>query len=506
MKSNGGKIPPSIFLTFFRDATERLNNHPSTTTRIKLLRLSNPPGTNYDDDNNINDNNSNIPLLDSNCQDDYNAEYSVPLSLQNHRAFLMEEQVKALQKSIPTPLSSNNNLGAVGGDDNGGNDNDIVAVTLENVQSRLRELGSKDLSNVNWDGDEKVKEDLFARMEEMNDAARLAFARSVLWAELKWMDYFKRFHDDNSDNEISSMQEQEEIQIIRAGRQGRNLRHTEDGLGPMDRSAIIEFCGLCGTAVRLPEVIGHLQDGRDIFPIPQVELEDGVVSPQNHRASAARQFLPQYRIRNLQHMILRALGYDHEFGAMEIRSAVLRAEQPANGDAERDSGLDTAVVEFSMALQEAGSNAMNSCLKDGLSDRHEGGVTRVTSVKYTENVVHNGEGFGGSSSSGGAPSHERMEQHSEDNKMMQLSMAQKAAALQHSILTSLMDMEEEQRDEQLKEAKAVHEEFMKGAMELPIGPQRVDFIQNISPEKQKMLLIYKLWGQIQNKPSFEVSN
>ena len=158
-----------------------------------------------------------------------------------------------------------------------------------------------------------------------------------------------------------------------------------------------------------------------------------------------------------------------------------------------------------MALQEVGSNAMNSCLKDGLSDRHEGGVTRVTSVKYTENVVHNSEGFGGSSSSG-APSQERMEQHSEDNKMMQLSMAQKAAALQQSILTSLMDMEEEQRNEQLKEAKSVHEEFMKGAMELPIGPQRVDFIQNISPEKQKMLLIYKLWGQIQKNPSFEVSN
>jgi len=99
-----------------------------------------------------------------------------------------------------------------------------------------------------------------------------------------------------------------------------------------------------------------------------------------------------------------------------------------------------------------------------------------------------------------------MEQHSEDSRLIQFSMTQNATAHQQSILTSLLDMEEKQRKEQVKEAKAVHEEFIKEAMELPIGLQRIDFIQIISPEKQKLLLIYKLGGQIQSNPSYKVSN
>jgi len=418
---------------------------------------------------------------------------------------MIEEQLQALKNCVSS--SKNNQTSGVVGDDNGSNDDAILAVTLEDVQSRLRELGSKDLSNVDWGGDDKVRHSLFARMAEMNNAARLAFARSALWAEAEWVDYFKRkrAYDDTDDDVSSGMQDAEDVetQTIKAGRQGRHLRQTEDGLGPMERSAIIEFCGLCSAAVRLPEVLGHLQDGRNIFQLPSSELEGGGKKPQYRRVDRARRFLPQYWIRNLQHMLLRAVGYDHEFGMMELRSVLLRVEHPENGHGESDPELSAAVVEFSMALQEAGSRATSSCLKEGLSDQHEGGVTRVTSVKLTEKIInHKGRAFGRSHDE--APSQERMEQHSEEDRRVQLSMMQKAAALQQSILTSLLDMEEEQRNEQLKEAKIVHEEFMKGAIELPLGPERVNFIQNISPEKQKMLLIYKLWGQRDN-PSVEVS-
>lgn len=501
MTQTGGKIPSSIFLKFFQDATERLNNHPSATTRIKLLRPSTDPNTNDDVDNR---NNNNItPLLDSNHRDDYDDEYSVPIPLDQHRNFLIEEQLQALKNCVSS--SKNNQTSGVVGDDNGSNNDAIATVTLEDVQSRLRELGSKDLSNVEWSRDDNVKDGLFARMSEMNDGARLAFARSALWAEVEWVDYFKRPYDDNDDDGSSGMQDLREVetQIIRAGRQGRHLRHTEDGLGPMERSAIIEFCGLCSAAVRLPEVLGYLQDGRNIFPPPPSELEGGEKTGYR-RADRARRFIPQHWIRSLQHMLIRAVGYDHEFGMMELRRVILSAEQPGNGDGESDPELVTAVVEFSRSLLEAESRATSNCLKEGLSDQHEGGVTRVTSVKLTEKVVnHGGNMF--SRSHDEAPSQERMEQHSEEDRRAQQAMIQKAAALQHSILTSLQDMEEEQRNEQLKEAKTVHEEFIKGAMELPPGPERVGFMQNISPEKQKMLLIYKLWGQIQDNPSVDVS-
>lgn len=56
----------------------------------------------------------------------------------------------------------------------------------------------------------------------------------------------------------------------------------------------------------------------------------------------------------------------------------------------------------------------------------------------------------GSNSCNEIPPQHRIEQHSEDSKKMQLSMAQKATALQQIILISLLNTEEEQRNEKVK--------------------------------------------------------
>jgi len=57
------------------------------------------------------------------------------------------------------------------------------------------------------------------------------------------------------------------------------------------------------------------------------------------------------------------MEYYHESGTMELRNAVQQVEQSKNGDENIDSRLGIGLVQFSMVLQEAGPNAMKSCLK-----------------------------------------------------------------------------------------------------------------------------------------------
>jgi len=61
--------------------------------------------------------------------------------------------------------------------------------------------------------------------------------------------------------------------------------------------------------------------------------------------------------------MFRAMEYYHESGTMKLRNAVQQVEQFKNGDENMDSRLGIGLVQFSMVLQEAGSNAMKSCLK-----------------------------------------------------------------------------------------------------------------------------------------------
>jgi hypothetical protein len=76
---------------------------------------------------------------------------------------------------------------------------------------------------------------------------------------------------------------------------------------------------------------------------------------------------------------------------------------------------------------------------------------------------------------------------------MQLKMAAQAASMQQKILDEFMSMSERDRNEQLTKARKAHDLFLQDAMALPPGPQRIEFLQNISSEQQKLLLIHKLW-------------
>ena len=94
-----------------------------------------------------------------------------------------------------------------------------------------------------------------------------------------------------------------------------------------------------------------------------------------------------------------------------------------------------------------------------------------------------------------------MEEQNEERQRNQLQMAQKASQLQQSIMQQLLDMDEEKRRECLMDARNVHEKFLQDALALP-PQERIPFMQNVQPDVQKKLLMYKLWeGRLSQQAS-----
>ena len=67
---------------------------------------------------------------------------------------------------------------------------------------------------------------------------------------------------------------------------------------------------------------------------------------------------------------------------------------------------------------------------------------------------------------------------------------------QNGILTELMSMSEDDRNELLAEAKDAHFSFLNKISELKSGQDRIECLQDIDAEKQKLLAIHKLWGAV----------
>ena len=107
-------------------------------------------------------------------------------------------------------------------------------------------------------------------MDEMNAAARLAFCRLVLLSEY--------MHD------LSGSK--------------RNLLSSGDGC--LKHDDVLEFCGLCCAAIKLPSVHLHLQNGSPLFEhlVPLLKTD------------AKTDMLPQKRLEGIQRMFLRASVFE----------------------------------------------------------------------------------------------------------------------------------------------------------------------------------------------------
>jgi hypothetical protein len=343
--------------------------------------------------------------------------YGTRLSLADCRRCILEKQKSILHQSVPNDLS------------------------IEQVQQRLAKLKNEP----------NLSETLKTSMNALDEAARLALCKLVLYNQTHW-------GDENGN---------------------RNLQTT----GSMDRSRLLEFVALNRTALKLPVVTKYLLDGPPLFedlPTPETQ------------PTALR--FPQPRLEHTQRLLSRAIGWDPEFTTRELRRLFFDNATSQTSEYSKDSEVLELFQKLMMETNQAIMNASAQASQKQLSDIDQGGVTKVVSVQYSEVIISNPEA--GTFSPANAPKKLSMEQVSEDEQKRQIRLASEAAVLQQELLAELLNMPEYERTNKLDEAKCASDEFAKKVMELPPGHERLSLLQSVDPHTSRLLLMHKLWNSM----------
>jgi hypothetical protein len=370
-------------------------------------------------------------LLELDCAREYN-DFGMQFSLSDGRRLLLDKQRSCLNRVIYEY-----------------NEDKLLQVKMERVQLRLQTLKS----------DETTPYEITEAMETMDEAARLALCRLVLYAECK------------------------EEQNDTASTTSRQLQT----LGRMERSKLLEFIALNRTSMKVSEVKTYLKDGTPLFDtIPYQEMETS-------------QKFPQKRLERIQCMISRAVGFDPDFTTSELKRIFFNSSTSSSNEHSNDHQLVGLFEQLISQMQLALTNASLQSSENSFSDMDQGGVTRVVSVNYSEVIVgDNNNGKGGTTNARGiAPTQESMatEVVTEEDQKRQLRLASDATVLQQEILGELLNLTEHERDLKLEEAQQASNDFLEQAMRFPAGPERIDYLRNIDPHTQRLLAMQNIWAQ-----------
>mmetsp|Transcript_4372 Transcript_4372/g.6148 ORF Transcript_4372/g.6148 Transcript_4372/m.6148 type:complete len:668 (+) Transcript_4372:18-2021(+) len=393
-----------------------------------------------------------IMTSNDNINDETKFKIFTPISLLNHRQLLLRLQRKVLEEEFQKCKLQNN----------------FYNMKIEDVEKCLKNLGDGNFDELL--GSKQEMEDIIKLMDIMNDEARIAFSKSVLLSECLWDDQFE---------------DGEHEEKIKFGENARCLIKKHDKTEEMNRNTILEFCGLLSATVRIPEVQTYISEGGQILP-----------SRLDHPTSTDQKQFPQDRILKLQSMMFRAVGYDPDFGSIEFNNVTSGLASRVGQDAAaEDEYLLNTLRSMIHTIRHVTTNAeIAKIQKKDLTDTKKGGFTSVVSVKYSERVM-NKDGKIGIENEEVTQAAE-MDHQSDARQRHALLMAKEAAALQQSVLGELLSMNEEEREAKLREAKLVQDEFLQEANQIPAGIERIKFIQSIGAEKQKKLVMHKLWQQL----------
>lgn len=326
------------------------------------------------------------------------------------------------------------------------------------------------------DAQEALKRSNFAVARGMEDAARCALARAVLQAEIRW-DSWARQQDSVKNEERS-----------------RGLKD-EDSADSMSTNSIKEFCALCCAAVSLPNVEDFLANGKD-SSFGGISMNADGDGDEEHDDSEHQSTLsPPERMEYIHLLLLRAVGYRAAFAKASMQK-IFFPDEDGNDSEEVDADLQELFGNFLTATATAANKAASASSSsfptqiDALSD----GQTRVISVQHSERTI-SGEAASGLSAmtKDAGPLAQSMEEHDDERQRRQLAMARQAATLQQGLLNELHGMDEIEREKLLAEAKDAHLSFLKQASELPIGKERLHYLQSIDSDTQRLLAIHKLW-------------
>ena len=283
MKERVGKdkVPGTLLLSFFEDASKRLAKHPNQNIKGDLLREVETSGV------------------------------KIPISLKNQRQLVLQEQISALKDSAFKYNSSSD---------------EERNINEEQIQRCLRHLGQEDFSYIATT-DKVAKKDLLVAMAVMNETARIAFTRSVIWTEIEFNREMRQTQQGKRNNLPECSENNIEKYIVERNLHGTvgDVDKKESGMSRLDA---IDFAGLCSVGFRLPEVKNYVQGGHsDFFNTDELN----VISSLD---------LPLHRILQFQRMILCALGYAPQFGGKQLKMLMVQ------DDISEDSQLYGALSEY----------------------------------------------------------------------------------------------------------------------------------------------------------------
>merc|ERR1712150_156448 len=92
-----------------------------------------------------------------------------------------------------------------------------------------------------------------------------------------------------------------------------------------------------------------------------------------------------------------------------------------------------------------------------------------------------------------------MEHQLEHKQKQALVMARHVTNLQQSLESELLSMDDTERDEILQKCQSFQEEFVSKANNFPRGIGRINYIQGLSMEKQKWLIMWKIWERVKKR-------
>ena len=99
-----------------------------------------------------------------------------------------------------------------------------------------------------------------------------------------------------------------------------NVNDNSNSTNEMDRQTTLEFCGLCTTAIKIPQVQTYIHTGNMNFfddPSQHENINDTTTDTTDTMANIT--ISPQQCISHLQQMISCALGYEPSYGGKKYK-------------------------------------------------------------------------------------------------------------------------------------------------------------------------------------------
>ena len=336
-------------------------------------------------------------------------------------------------------------------------DDDDDPITIQQAKEHLGQLGS-----TSTPPPKLIRE----AMEGMNEAAKLALCKVVLWCEYSMAASPQKY------------------------------KHNLQGSGDLDRTRLLEYFGLCEAALKLYSVKKFMAEGGSLF-------EDVLGTPIN-LVDNSELLLPQTRLEYVQQLLAQAMGWDPVFLTKELQHIFVEKDD-SNAlvhDKQVNSIFQNLVHEMQVAICTASLQMKKDQDLKMMNDLQKGGATRVVSVQYSEfEITPDGKKKPIAGSNSAPPKASTMTEEEEDasqtmteeEKKKTIRLASETAVLQQEILGELLSLPEHERNNRLEEAKQAHQDFMKQVMTLPPGPERMNLLLSVDAPTSRKLAMHKLW-------------